>query len=166
MRALLVLALLLYATGAWSHSLRPKPSMQEIEALLARAIPKIALADFSTDGEDEASYLSTFPVAQFNDKRNGGRTETQIMDELLTQSRQNCKAFNSNEGQREIIRGIAFRRLSTDCLTDSGRVQYEAILAIDATRHQLFRLGGDETDQQERLKQIAIIYYALLVSYR
>jgi hypothetical protein len=65
-----------------------------------------------------------------------------------------------------VIKGIVFRRLSTDCLTDSGRVQHEVIVAVDAARNQLFRLGGDETDQQDRGRQIVIIYNALLASYR
>jgi hypothetical protein len=40
------------------------------------------------------------------------------------------------------------------------------IVAVDAARNQLFRLGGDDTDQQDRLRQITIIYNALLASYR
>ncbi len=105
-------------------------------------------------------------MAQFEDKPNKARTEAQIVEDLLKRSRDECKTFHSKDGQRDVVKAIAFRRLSTDCLTDGGRVQYEVIIAVDAARNQLFRLGGDESDQQDRLKQIAIIYDALLASYR
>jgi hypothetical protein len=166
MRALIALAFVLCASGASAQSLRPKPSIQEVNALFARAIAKIELRDVGDRGKDETSYLSALPVAQFEDKPNRARTETQVVDDLLTRSRDDCKTFRANDGPREVVKGIVFRRLSTDCLTDSGRVQHEVIVAVDAARNQLFRLGGDESDQQDRVRQIVIIYNALLASYR
>ena len=166
MRALIALAFVLCTSGASAQSLRPKPSLQEVNGLFARAIAKIELRDVGEHGKDETSYLSALPVTQFEDKPNRTRSETQVVDDLLKRSRDDCKTFRANDGPREVVKGIVFRRLSTDCLTDSGRVQYEVIVAVDAARNQLFRLGGDDTDQQDRLRQIAIIYNALLASYR
>jgi len=166
MRALLGLALMVCASNAWAQSLQLKPSLQEINALFARAIAKIDLTDFGDPGKDEASYLSLLPVAQFEDKPNSGRGEAQIVEDLLKRSREECKSFRSNDGRRDVVKGIVFRRMTTDCLTDSGSVQYEVIVAVDAARNQLFRLGGDEFDRDDRGRQIVIVYDALLASYR